>query len=82
MAGFDIAHSVEVVPHDISEWGVDFAVWCSYKCLNAGPGAVAGPYVNEGHFGTTPGLAGWWGHDKETQFEMDATFTPADGAGA
>ncbi|WP_423744984.1 kynureninase (plasmid) [Haladaptatus sp. SPP-AMP-3] len=82
LAGFDLAHSVGAVPHRLSEWGVDFAVWCSYKYLNAGPGAVAGLYVNERHFGTEPGLAGWWGHDKETQFEMETTFTPAADAGA
>ncbi|NHN48861.1 kynureninase [Halostella sp. JP-L12] len=81
-AGFDLAHSVGVVPHDLSDCGVDFATWCSYKYLNAGPGAIAGLYVNEEHFGATPALAGWWGHEKETQFEMNPTFTPADSAGA
>jgi kynureninase len=81
-AGFDLAHSIGVVPHKLSDHGVDFAVWCSYKYLNAGPGAVAGLYVNERHFGTMPALAGWWGHDKETQFDMNMEFTPADSAGA
>ena len=82
LAGFDLAHSVGVVPHDLSAHGVDFAVWCSYKYLNAGPGAVAGLYVAERHFGTRPTLAGWWGHEKATQFEMRREFTPADSAGA
>jgi kynureninase len=82
LAGFDLAHSVGVVDHDLSRHGVDFAVWCSYKYLNAGPGAIAGLYVNERHFGETPALAGWWGHEKETQFEMNETYTPADDAGA
>ncbi|WP_254861961.1 kynureninase [Halovivax gelatinilyticus] len=82
LAGFDLAHSVGVVPHALSDVGVDFAVWCGYKYLNAGPGAVAGLYVNERHFETTPALAGWWGHDKETQFEMNLEFTPAADAGA
>ncbi|PSQ19370.1 kynureninase [Halobacteriales archaeon QS_8_69_26] len=82
LAGFDLAHSVGVVPHDLSGVGVDFAVWCSYKYLSAGPGAIAGLYVDERHFGTTPALAGWWGHEKETTFEMRPTFTPADTAGA
>jgi kynureninase len=82
LAGFDLAHSVGVVPHDLAEHGVDFAVWCHYKHLNAGPGAVAGLYVNREHFGTTPALAGWWGHEKATQFDMNPTFTPADSAGA
>ena len=82
LAGFDLAHSVGAVPHELSNWGVDFAVWCSYKYLNGGPGAIAGLYVNEDHFGVTPTLAGWWGHEKETQFEMRSQFTPAADAGA
>ena len=89
LAGFDCAHSVGVVPHDLrnagggtEDTGADFAVWCSYKYLNAGPGATAGLYVHERHHGTTPALAGWWGHEKETQFEMCHTYTPADSAGA
>ena len=80
--GFDAAHTVGAVPHRFSEIGVDFAVWCSYKYLNAGPGAVAGLYVNERHHGLTPALAGWWGHEKETQFELNMTYTPAESAGA
>lgn len=82
LVGFDLAHSVGVVPHDLSTVGVDFAVWCSYKYLNAGPGAVAGLYVNERHFDKTPALPGWWGHEKESQFEMNMEFTPAATAGA
>jgi len=82
LAGFDLAHSVGVVPHDLSGIGVDFGVWCHYKYLNAGPGAIGGLYVNERHHGTMPALAGWWGHEKETQFEMNTTFTPASDAGA
>jgi kynureninase len=61
---------------------MDFAVWCSYKYLNAGPGAPAGLYVNKSHFGQTPALPGWWGHEKATQFEMHSQFTPATHAGA
>jgi len=80
--GFDAAHSVGAVPHELAAADVDFAVWCSYKYLNAGPGAIAGLYVNERHHGLTPALAGWWGHEKATQFEMNATYTPADSAGA
>ncbi|USZ73653.1 kynureninase [Natronosalvus halobius] len=82
LAGFDLAHSIGVVPHKLSDIDVDFAVWCSYKYLNAGPGAIAGLYVDERHFDVTPALSGWWGHDKETQFELNLEFTPADGAGA
>ena len=80
--GFDCAHSAGAVPHRFSDWDVDFAVWCSYKYLNAGPGAVAGLYVNRKHFGTVPGLAGWWGSDKDRQFDMRHEFTGANGAGA
>ncbi|WP_254544017.1 kynureninase [Halomarina pelagica] len=82
VAGFDLAHSVGVVPHHLSEWDVDFAVWCSYKYLNAGPGAIAGLYVDREHFGMTPALAGWWGHEKATQFDMELTYTPERSAGA
>ncbi|EMA04250.1 kynureninase [Haloferax denitrificans] len=82
LAGFDLAHSVGAVPHRLSEVGADFAVWCHYKYLNAGPGAIAGLYVNERHFGITPALAGWWGNDKETQFDMAMTYEPAQSAGA
>jgi kynureninase len=81
-AGFDLAHSVGVVPHNLAAADVDFATWCHYKYLNAGPGATAGLYLNRTHFGTTPALTGWWGHEKETQFEMNPTYTPADSAGA
>ena len=80
--GFDCAHSAGAVPHRFSDWDVDFAVWCSYKYLNAGPGAVAGLYVNRKHFDTRPGLAGWWGSDKDRQFDMRHEFTGANGAGA
>ncbi|KTG27990.1 kynureninase [Haloferax profundi] len=82
LAGFDLAHSVGVIPHELSAIGVDFAVWCHYKYLNAGPGAIAGLYVNERHFGVSPSLAGWWGNDKETQFDMALTYDPAHSAGA
>ncbi len=82
IAGFDLAHSVGVVDHDLSAAGVDFAVWCHYKYCNAGPGAPGGLYVSERHFDRRPALPGWWGHDKETQFEMNLEFTPAADAGA
>ncbi|MDZ7745227.1 MAG: kynureninase [Halobacteriales archaeon] len=80
-AGFDLAHSAGVVPHSLHDRGVDFAVWCHYKYLNAGPGAIAGLFCHESNAELTPALAGWWGHEKETQFEMRHEFTPADGAG-
>ena len=80
--GFDAAHSIGSVPHRFSDWGVDFALWCSYKHLNGGPGAVAGLYVNREHFGHLPGLAGWFGSDKDRQFDMEHDFVPGGSAGA
>ncbi|MGE0352034.1 MAG: kynureninase, partial [Gemmatimonadales bacterium] len=84
LAGFDLAHAAGNVPLRLHEWGVDFAVWCSYKYLNAGPGAVAGAFVHErhGNAADTPRLAGWWGNDPATRFRMhlNETFTPRPGA--
>ena len=82
LAGFDLAHSIGVVPHELAARDVDFATWCHYKYLNGGPGAIAGLYVNRRHHGQRPALPGWWGHEKATQFEMNERFTPADDAGA
>ncbi|QKG92307.1 kynureninase [Halorubrum salinarum] len=81
-AGFDAAHSAGAVPHEFDAAGVDFAVWCTYKYLNAGPGSIGALFVAERHHRVTPALAGWWGHEKATQFEMNMTYTPADSAGA
>jgi kynureninase len=82
LIGFDCSHSIGAVPHALSAWGVDFAYWCSYKYLNGGPGAAAGLYLNRRHFGRVPGMLGWFGHKKETQFRLDLAFEPAEGAGA
>jgi kynureninase len=82
LIGFDCAHSAGSVPHALHDWGVDFGVWCNYKYLNAGPGAVGSLYVHERHFGTLPGLTGWWGCDKERQFEMAHEFYSSAAAGA
>ncbi|MGI6604812.1 MAG: kynureninase [bacterium] len=82
LIGFDLSHSAGVVPHRLHEWGVNFAFWCNYKYLNAGPGAVASLFVHEQHFDRLPGLAGWWGCRKDKQFDMDPEFQPAHGAGA
>ncbi|QUE86896.1 kynureninase [Exiguobacterium alkaliphilum] len=82
LIGFDACHSVGAIPHAFHDWGVDFAYWCNYKHLNGGPGSVGGLFVHERHFGTTPGLAGWFGSRKDKQFDMDHTMTPADHAGA
>lgn len=80
--GFDCAHSIGAVPHHFDAWGVDWAYWCSYKYLNGGPGATGGLYVNRRHWGTAPGLAGWWGYEKARQFDMVHTWEGAAGAGA
>lgn len=81
IAGFDLAHSVGNVPVDLHDSGCDFAVWCSYKYLNSGPGAVAGCFVHERHARTArPRFAGWWGHDQATRFAMGPDFSPTPGA--
>jgi kynureninase len=79
---FDASHSVGVVPHQFSEDGVDSAIWCNYKYVNGGPGAIGGLYINERHLGTQPGLAGWFGSAKSKQFDMSHDPTYAQGAGA
>lgn len=79
--GFDCSHSVGAVPHHFNAWEVDFALWCSYKYLNGGPGGAAFLYVNQKHFDKDPLMAGWFGCDKNRQFDMLNTFIPADNAG-
>ena len=79
---WDAAHSIGAMPHHLHDDGADLAVWCSYKYLNAGPGAPGGLFVHRRHHGVVPGLRGWWGHDKATQFAMAPSFRKADGAGA
>jgi kynureninase len=81
VAGFDCAHSVGVVPHRFDAWDVDWAVWCTYKYLNGGPGAVGALYVNRRHWPEEPTLTGWWGSDKTRQFDMATEFAGAAGAG-
>jgi len=76
--GFDLAHAagnIELRSHD---WNMDFACWCTYKYLNAGPGSVGGIYIHEKHASNTelPRFAGWWGYDKQTRFKMEKGFAP------
>lgn len=82
LIGFDLCHAIGSIPHQLTDWGVDFAFWCTYKHLNGGPGSVGGLYVNERHFGKNPGLAGWFGSAKDKQFDMDHQFTAEAHAGA
>ncbi len=78
MVGFDLAHGVGNIELQLHDWDVDFAAWCSYKYLNAGPGAVAGAFVHERHVNdqSLPKLVGWWGTNPATRFEMATTFDP------
>jgi len=79
--GFDCSHSVGVVPHEFDRWQIDFALWCSYKYLNGGPGATAFLYVGKKHFNMEPALAGWFGYTKNKQFNMALNFEHAHSAG-
>ncbi len=82
MVGFDLAHAAGNLELKMHDWDVDFACWCSYKYLNAGPGAVAGAFAHERHSTSfdLPRFAGWWGHNKETRFLMGPDFNPLAGA--
>ena len=92
-AGFDLAHAVGNVPLDLHDWQVDFAVWCTYKYLNSGPGGIGGAFIHEKHFQnqnhsitqspnhqTLNRFAGWWGHDEAERFKMEKGFVPMYGA--
>jgi kynureninase len=84
MVGFDLAHAVGNVKLELTKWNVDFAVWCSYKYLNSGPGGMAGVFVHNKHHhdASIPRFEGWWGSDRATRFEMLPKFTPMPGAWA
>ena len=80
--GFDLAHAAGNVPLQLHNWDVDFAAWCSYKYLNAGPGGPGGVFIHQRH-GNNPALprfAGWWGHDEANRFLMQKGFVPMPGA--
>lgn len=82
VVGFDLAHAAGNLLLKLHEWGPDFAVWCSYKYLNGGPGCIAGCFVHERytHSWELPRFAGWWGHDEGSRFEMGPEFQPMPGA--
>lgn len=82
--GFDLAHAMGNAPLDLHEWNIDFAVWCSYKYLNGGPGAVGGLFVHERHARNInhPRMGGWWGNQESLRFQMEKGFIPkADASG-
>jgi kynureninase len=80
--GFDLAHAAGNLVLALHDWNADFAVWCSYKYLNAGPGGIAGCFVHERHGrnANLPRLAGWWGNNKQTRFLMKPEFEALPGA--
>jgi kynureninase len=82
-AGFDLAHAVGNVPLQLHDWDVDFAVWCSYKYLNSGPGAAGGAYIHERYARNRDmvRLGGWWGNEEATRFKMEKGFIPKSNAG-
>ncbi len=82
IVGFDLAHAAGNIILKLHDWNVDWAVWCSYKYLNGGPGAIGGCFVHERHGRSfdLPRFAGWWGHDEATRFRMGPDFHPMEGA--
>ncbi|WP_374348438.1 kynureninase [Thermomonas sp.] len=81
VVGFDLAHGIGNLPLQLHDVDADFAVWCHYKYMNAGPGAVAGCFVHERHARTDrPRFAGWWGNDASVRFKMGPQFSPTPGA--
>ncbi len=80
--GFNLAHATGNVMMKLHDWDVDFACFCSYKYLNAGPGGVSGIFIHEKFADdkTIPRFAGWWGNDPDTRFTIPRKFVPARGA--
>jgi len=82
ICGFDLAHTIGNVELQLHDWNIDFAVWCSYKYLNSGPGGIGGLFIHDRHAQNSdlPRFAGWWGHDEQTRFLMKKGFIPSHGA--
>jgi kynureninase len=82
IVGFDLAHAAGNIPLHLHDWNVDFACWCNYKYLNAGPGAIGGVYIHERYHtdSSIHRFAGWWGYEKETRFQMAKGFQPIQSA--
>ena len=81
MVGFDLAHAAGNIKLELNKWGVDFAIWCSYKYLNSGPGSIGAAFIHEKHHQRNlPRFAGWWGHKKEERFKMLDKFIPINTA--
>ena len=77
--GFDLAHAAGNIPLQLHDWDMDFACWCTYKYMNSGPGALGGCFIHERHATNQnlPRLAGWWGHERSTRFQMRPEFMPS-----